>query len=77
MPDHRCNEVQKQAAAYISELTSELAEMARGVDCNTLTVLLEMARLEASKLVEANRGKASSHGNGAKTCEHNGGGRKR
>jgi hypothetical protein len=76
MPDHCCDEVQKQAAAYISELASELAALARDADCNTLTVLLEMARLEARNMIEANRGKAES-GNGAKTCRPNGNGPKR
>ena len=76
MPDHRCDEVQKQAAAYISELTTELAAMARDADCNTLTILLEMARLEARNMVEANRSKAELN-NGANACDYNGNGRKR
>ena len=38
------------AAAYIAELTSTLATLARGQDIETLAYLLDLARLEAETI---------------------------
>jgi hypothetical protein len=38
------------AAAYIAEMSSTLADLARGYDIETLGYLLELARLEAETI---------------------------
>jgi len=44
---------QNEAAAYIADLTANLASMARQHGMGTLGYLLDMARLEAEHLAEA------------------------
>ena len=41
---------QRARAAYIADLTAELAELARGSGFQTLAYLLDMARIEANEL---------------------------
>jgi len=45
-------ETPDQAAQYITSLTQELAEIARRNRLNTLSHILEMARLEADQLIK-------------------------
>jgi hypothetical protein len=40
-------EDQREAAAYVADLTADLARLARGFGLDTLGYLLDMARLEA------------------------------
>ena len=45
-------ETPEQAAQYIASLTQELAALARRVGLETLSQILEMARLEADQLTK-------------------------
>jgi hypothetical protein len=45
-------ETPDQAAQYIASLTQELATIARRNDLDTLSQILEMARLEADQLIK-------------------------
>jgi hypothetical protein len=45
-------ETPDQAARYIASLTQELAEIARRNGLDTLSYILEMARLEADQLIK-------------------------
>ena len=45
-------EAPDQAAQYIASLTQELAEIARRNGFDTLSHILEMARLEADQLIK-------------------------
>jgi glutamate synthase domain-containing protein 2 len=45
-------EAPDQAAQYIASLTQELAEIARRNGLDTLSHILEMARLEADQLIK-------------------------
>ncbi|HEV3161140.1 MAG: hypothetical protein WBG18_11390 [Xanthobacteraceae bacterium] len=45
-------ETPDQAAQYIASLTQELAEIARRNGLDTLSQILEMARLEADQLIK-------------------------
>jgi len=60
MADHPGKEVARdrdQAAAYVAELTSELAAMARRHGLDALGYLLDMARLEAESAVRPTNGR--------------------
>ena len=46
-------ETPDQAAQYIASLTQELAQIARRNGLETLSHILEMARLEADQLIKA------------------------
>ena len=46
------NQAAQYAAQYIASLAQELAEIARRNGLDTLSHLLEMARLEADQLIE-------------------------
>ena len=46
---------QRARAAYIADLTAELAALARGSGFQTLAYLLDMARLEANELSGSDR----------------------
>lgn len=45
-------ETVQEIAAYIRDMTIELAAMARAAECNTLHSVLEMAEMEANRLIE-------------------------
>ena len=67
MEDHFGNEARwdrGQAAAYVAELTTELAAVARRHGLDVLGYLLDMARLEAENVVH----RPKSTGSKAKTA---------
>jgi len=47
----------QEIAAYIRDMAIELAAMARAAQCDTLYSVLEMAEMEANRLVEGDRPK--------------------
>jgi len=50
--DVPCARVQQETAAYIRDMATELAAMARAVRCDTLCSVLEMAEMEAGSLLQ-------------------------
>jgi hypothetical protein len=52
----------QSVAAYIADLTGDLARMARRQGLQTLGYLLEMARIEAEATSEAGRDRGRSNG---------------
>ena len=50
---------QYEAAAYIADMTLELARMARSHGLGTLGYLLDIARMEAARAAETDEGRDS------------------
>jgi hypothetical protein len=56
----------QETAAYIRDMAIELAAMARAAQCDMLYSVLEMAEMEASRLIEGDRpGSSGPPRNGA------------
>jgi len=61
---HVSLKTREEIAAYIRDMTIELAAMARAAQCDTLNSVLELAEKEASRLAEP------ANANGRQTLEN-------